>query len=159
MTTKAAAPTANAKAPTRSADKVAAASKAPTRTAPTKAAPATKPAAKVPAKTAAKAAAPAASKPASNRYGIPQLVEGVREILPLVASCTTDRVVRAVFQAMTEAYASGKIVNIPDFGKLEIKHRPARKGRNPATGAEIDIPAKTVPKFTFAKKMKDAVNT
>lgn len=158
MTTKAA-PAANAKAPTRSADKVAAASKAPTRTAPTKTTPSKTLAAKVPAKTAAKATTPVAGKPASTRYGIPQLVEGVRGILPLVASCTTDRVVRAVFQAMTEAYASGKVVNIPDFGRLEIKHRPARKGRNPATGAEIDIPAKTVPKFTFAKKMKDAVNT
>ncbi len=46
---------------------------------------------------------------------------------------------------------------LPGFGKLVKTKRKARKGRNPATGEEIDIPAKTVVKFRLSKAAKDAV--
>lgn len=46
---------------------------------------------------------------------------------------------------------------LPGLGKLVKAHRKARKGRNPATGAEIKIPAKTVVKFRVAKAAKDAI--
>lgn len=56
------------------------------------------------------------------------------------------------------AYAeAGKGFTIPGLGKLVKQDRAARKGRNPATGEEIDIPAKTVLKFRIAKAAKDAV--
>ncbi len=48
-------------------------------------------------------------------------------------------------------------VNIPGFGKFETKRRAARKGRNPATGAEIDMPAKKYPVFKAGKGLKDRV--
>ncbi len=46
---------------------------------------------------------------------------------------------------------------LPGLGKLVRKHRAARMGRNPATGEQIHIPAKTVVKFRVAKAAKDAV--
>jgi DNA-binding protein HU-beta len=46
---------------------------------------------------------------------------------------------------------------LPGIGKLVKSHRKARKGRNPATGEEIKIPAKTVVRFRVAKAAKDAV--
>jgi DNA-binding protein HU-beta len=46
---------------------------------------------------------------------------------------------------------------LPGFGKLVKVKRKARKGRNPATGEEINIPAKTVVKFRVAKACKDAI--
>ena len=46
---------------------------------------------------------------------------------------------------------------IPGIGKLVKDKRKARKGRNPATGAEIKIPAKTVVKFRLQKACKDAI--
>lgn len=52
---------------------------------------------------------------------------------------------------------SKKGFNIPGFGKLVLVKRKARKGRNPATGEEIKIPAKTVVKFRVAKACKDAI--
>lgn len=58
--------------------------------------------------------------------------------------------------AYAEAKKSGEFT-IPGLGKLVKKHRAARKGRNPATGAEIDIPAKTVVKFRVAKAAKDSI--
>jgi DNA-binding protein HU-beta len=46
---------------------------------------------------------------------------------------------------------------LPGFGKMVKVKRSARMGRNPATGAEIKIPAKTVVKFRLAKSAKEAV--
>ena len=46
---------------------------------------------------------------------------------------------------------------VPGLGKLAVKKRPARTGRNPATGETIQIKAKKVAKFTIAKAVKDAV--
>ncbi len=60
---------------------------------------------------------------------------------------------------VTTAYAEAKKgeITLPGLGKLMKKHRAARKGRNPATGAEIQIPAKTVVKFRVAKAAKDSI--
>jgi len=58
--------------------------------------------------------------------------------------------------AYKEVKSSGEVV-LPGFGKLVKVHRAARQGRNPATGATIQIPAKTVVKFRVAKAVKDAL--
>jgi len=58
--------------------------------------------------------------------------------------------------AYKEVKSGGEFV-VPGFGKLVKIQRKARIGRNPATGAEIQIPAKTVVKFKVAKAVKDAV--
>ena len=58
--------------------------------------------------------------------------------------------------AYAETKKSGEFT-IPGLGKLQKKHRDARQGRNPATGATIQIPAKTVVKFRVAKAAKDAI--
>jgi DNA-binding protein HU-beta len=58
--------------------------------------------------------------------------------------------------AYGEVKKGGEFV-LPGFGKLVKVKRKARMGRNPATGAEIKIPAKTVVKFRLAKAVKDAV--
>lgn len=52
---------------------------------------------------------------------------------------------------------NNKQFTLPGIGKLVLNDRKARKGRNPATGEEIDIPAKTVVKFRVAKACKDAI--
>ena len=58
--------------------------------------------------------------------------------------------------AYAEAKKAGEFT-IPGLGKLLKKHRAARMGRNPATGASIQIPAKTVVKFRVAKAAKDSI--
>jgi DNA-binding protein HU-beta len=58
--------------------------------------------------------------------------------------------------AYKEVKTSGQFV-LPGFGKLVKVHRAARMGRNPATGEQIQIPAKTVVKFRVAKAAKEAV--
>jgi DNA-binding protein HU-beta len=66
---------------------------------------------------------------------------------------------KAVLEGLAElAYEGAEVgFTIPGIGKLIKQNRAARKGRNPQTGEEIDIPAKTVLKFRIAKAAKDAV--
>ncbi|MFH0818811.1 MAG: HU family DNA-binding protein [Patescibacteria group bacterium] len=61
-----------------------------------------------------------------------------------------------VAMAYAETKKSGEFT-LPGIGKLVKKQRKARQGRNPATGATIQIPAKTVVKFRVAKAVKDAI--
>jgi DNA-binding protein HU-beta len=58
--------------------------------------------------------------------------------------------------AYSETKSSGEFT-IPGLGKLLKKHRDARMGRNPATGEQIKIAAKTVVKFRVAKAAKDSI--
>lgn len=63
---------------------------------------------------------------------------------------------KLVALAYKEVKTSGELT-LPGLGKLVKVHRQARMGRNPATGAAIQIPAKTVVKFRVAKAAKDAL--
>lgn len=65
--------------------------------------------------------------------------------------------VDATFEAITTALANGDKVSLKGFGNFEVRDRSARKGRNPQTGEELDIPASKVPAFKPAKQLKDAV--
>ena len=56
-----------------------------------------------------------------------------------------------------QSLAKGEGVSLIGFGTFGVSQRSARKGRNPQTGAEIDIPARTVPTFKAGKGLKDAV--
>ena len=66
--------------------------------------------------------------------------------------------VDAVFDALQATMAKGDDVRLVGFGTFSVSHRAASKGRNPSTGAEVDIPARNVPRFTPGKGLKDAVN-
>ena len=59
--------------------------------------------------------------------------------------------------AASEVKKNGEFT-LPGFGKLVKDTRKAREGRNPATGAVINIPAKTTVKFRLGKAMKDSVS-
>ena len=65
--------------------------------------------------------------------------------------------VDAVVNTIKNALAEGNSVGLIGFGSFEVKNRAARTGRNPQTGAELDIPEKKVPSFKAGKELKDAV--
>nr|WP_145401484.1 HU family DNA-binding protein [Paenibacillus xylanexedens] len=69
----------------------------------------------------------------------------------------TDHVINEFLQAITEALASGDKVQLFGFGNFEVRDRAARKGRNPQTGEEMDIPASKAPAFKPATALKNAV--
>ncbi|HEX7875986.1 MAG TPA: HU family DNA-binding protein [Sphingobium sp.] len=66
--------------------------------------------------------------------------------------------VDGVFAAIAGAAAKGDEVSLNGFGKFKVKDQPAREGRNPSTGATIQIAASKKLAFTPAKAVKDALN-
>mgnify|MGYP000066477144 CR=1 FL=1 len=69
-----------------------------------------------------------------------------------------EMVVKTILDSMAEALANGHRIEIRGFGSFTISHRPARTGRNPQTGAEIQIAASKAPTFKAGKALKEAVN-
>ena len=73
------------------------------------------------------------------------------------SNVTVGAVLGAIEDVITNTVAGGGKVQIPGFLSFERTERAARTGRNPATGAEIQIAAATVPKVKVGKSFKDAV--
>ncbi|NLU41119.1 MAG: HU family DNA-binding protein [Firmicutes bacterium] len=69
-----------------------------------------------------------------------------------------ERVVNSVFSTIEAALAKGDKVQLVGFGTFVVRRRPARVGRNPQTGEDINIPETTVPVFKPGKSLKDAVS-
>ena len=84
------------------------------------------------------------------------LVNSVAEATELSKKDAT-KAVEAVFASIQETLAKGEKVQVIGFGNFEVRDRAARKGRNPQTGKEIQIPASKVPAFKPGKALKDAV--
>lgn len=85
-----------------------------------------------------------------------QIMASLAENTGLSKKDVNSLVEAMVEMAYKEVKSSGEFT-IPGIGKLVKVNRKARMGRNPATGEEIKIPAKTVVKFRVAKAAKDAV--
>ena len=75
-----------------------------------------------------------------------------------IDKAAAKRVIDATLKAITDAAKSGDDVSLPGFGKFKVANRPAREGRNPATGATLTIAASKKVSFTPAKALKDALN-
>ena len=86
------------------------------------------------------------------------------ELIDAVAATTgeskasTGEAIDAILEAVTAAVTRGETVQLIGFGSFSTGARAARVGRNPATGAEIQIAAAKTVKFTAGKTFKDAVN-
>jgi len=68
------------------------------------------------------------------------------------------KAVDAVFAAITDAAGKGEEVSVNGFGKFKVKESAAREGRNPSTGAAIQIAASKKLGFSAAKAVKDRLN-
>lgn len=75
-----------------------------------------------------------------------------------IDKAAAKRVIDATLKAITDAAKQGEEVSLPGFGKFKVADRPAREGRNPATGATLTIAASKKVSFTPAKALKDALN-
>ena len=66
--------------------------------------------------------------------------------------------VESVIAAVSDSLVKGEKVQLVGFGTFEVKERAARTGKNPQTGAVVEIPASKAPAFKAGKALKDAVN-
>jgi len=64
----------------------------------------------------------------------------------------------AFLSVVEDALRAGDKVQLTGFGTFEVRERAARRGRNPQTGAEIEIAARRMPVFRAGKLLKDSVN-
>lgn len=66
--------------------------------------------------------------------------------------------VKAILDAMAEKLATGKRIEIRGFGSFSLNYRPPRLGRNPKTGAKVQVPEKYVPHFKAGKELRERVD-
>jgi DNA-binding protein HU-beta len=76
-----------------------------------------------------------------------------------IAGAQAKGAVDAAFDAIANELAAGRDVAIAGFGKFSVSERPARDGRNPASGETIQIAASTVAKFSAAAALKKQLNS
>lgn len=70
----------------------------------------------------------------------------------------TEAALKAFVDVVSAELKNGGKVQLVGFGTFEVSERAARTGRNPQTGAEMEIPASKAPKFKAGKALKDMVN-
>ncbi len=86
-----------------------------------------------------------------------ELVEDVARAAELTKK-DAERLVELVFESIIETLNHGEKIELRGFGSFRVRERGARRGRNPKTGAPVDIPAKRVPYFKPGKEMKELIN-
>ncbi len=86
-----------------------------------------------------------------------ELIDAITEEADL-SKAAAGRALDAVINTVTGALKDGQSVSLVGFGTFSVKARAARTGRNPQTGATIQIAAANIPSFKAGKALKDAVN-
>lgn len=81
----------------------------------------------------------------------------IKEQVPGIAGVTAEAIVQTILETIVETTKEAGVFAITGFGTFKTVTRDARKGRNPQTGKEINIPAKKIVKFTVGKKFRDSV--
>lgn len=70
-----------------------------------------------------------------------------------------DVIVQTVLDSIVDSLKSGEKVELRGFGSFRLRQRAARLGRNPKTGEDVHVPAKTVPYFKPGKDLKELINS
>lgn len=86
-----------------------------------------------------------------------QLVDKIAEGAD-ITKASAGRALDSLLTEITAELANGGDITLVGFGTFKVSARAARKGRNPQTGAEIQIAASNAPGFKAGKSLKDACN-
>ena len=87
-----------------------------------------------------------------------ELVQRLAVKNPHLYQRDVERIVNAILDEITDALTRGDRVELRGFGAFSIKRREARLGRNPRTGAHVDVDQKAVPFFKTGKEMRERLN-
>jgi integration host factor subunit beta len=71
----------------------------------------------------------------------------------------SEVIVETVFASIVKSLRSGDKIEIRGFGSFRTRQRKARQGRNPKTGAHVEVPGKRITYFKPSKELKDLVNS
>ena len=86
-----------------------------------------------------------------------QLIADIAESIA-APKATAKNALEQLGQIVADQLENGAEITLPGIGKLKVSERPARTGRNPSTGAAIEIAAKKVIKLVVAKGLTDSIN-
>jgi integration host factor subunit beta len=87
-----------------------------------------------------------------------ELIQKVAEENPHLFQRDVERIVNTIFEEIVGALARGDRVELRGFGAFSVKRRDSRQGRNPRTGASVDVDEKHVPFFKTGKLLRDRLN-
>ena len=86
------------------------------------------------------------------------LIEEVSRVVEMTRK-EAEVIVEAIFDSIVRSLRGGDKIEIRGFGSFRTRQRQPRVGRNPKTGARVEVPAKKIPYFKPSKELKDIVNT
>ena len=87
------------------------------------------------------------------------LVEKVADVIgPRVTKTECGLMVEAFLDAVKDALAQGDRIELRGFGVFRVRHRKARKGRNPRTGEPVEVPSRNVPVFEPSRHLRSRVD-
>jgi len=87
-----------------------------------------------------------------------ELIARLAERNPHLYLRDVERIVTTIFDEIADALARGDRVELRGFGAFSVKRRDPRQGRNPRTGAAVDVESKTVPFFKTGKQLRERLN-
>src|SRR5579863_4672868 len=87
-----------------------------------------------------------------------ELIEEVSRVVEMTRK-DSEVIVEAIFDSVVRALRGNDKIEIRGFGSFRTRQRQPRVGRNPKTGARVDVPAKRIPYFKPSKELKDLVNS
>ena len=87
-----------------------------------------------------------------------ELVQRISNSQPHLYQRDVENVVNAIFDTIAEAMARGDRVELRGFGTFSVRKRAPRLGRNPRTGASVEVDSKAVPFFKTGKELRDRLN-
>lgn len=85
------------------------------------------------------------------------LIEEVSRVVEFTRK-DAEVIVESIFDSVVKALRANDKIEIRGFGSFRTRQRQSRIGRNPKTGARVDVPAKRIPYFKPSKELKDLVN-
>ena len=88
-----------------------------------------------------------------------ELIEKVSQHYTALTKRQTEILVNTVFDSIKEALEKGDKIEIRGFGSFRLRQRRMREGRNPKTGALVNVPSKKVPFFKAGKELKELVDS
>ena len=86
-----------------------------------------------------------------------ELIEEVSRVVEMTRK-DSEVIVEAIFDSVVRALRTGDKIEIRGFGSFRTRQRRGRVGRNPKTGAKVEVPPKRIPFFKPSKELKDFVN-
>ena len=86
-----------------------------------------------------------------------ELIEEVSRVVEMTRK-DSEVIVEAIFDSVVRSLRGGDKIEIRGFGSFRTRQRKPRVGRNPKTGARVEVPAKRIPYFKPSKELKDLVN-